>query len=175
MQSLWCAEEVGRIETSPRHGHRLPRRDHPCQSNLQSPRTVRLALPHRRTRRQRDDAPLPHRTLTGPRALRSSQGGLEAGHPRTMAVDAEAPRRSPEAGRRDSSASRAETRTGGPTSRLKRPDWVATDSDQERLPSLLNRPSSWITGQPLDLDLRAKPRQLATPGRREPVPRPLPR
>ena len=43
------------------HGHRLPRPGHPGPSPVQHPGPVRLALPHRRTRRQRDDAPLPHR------------------------------------------------------------------------------------------------------------------
>ena len=47
-----------------RHGHRLPRPGHKIQRPVQDARPVRLALPHRRTRRQRNDAPLPHRTST---------------------------------------------------------------------------------------------------------------
>ena len=47
------------------HGHRLPRPGHPGQNKVQHTGTVRLALPHRRTRRQRNDAPLPRRTTAG--------------------------------------------------------------------------------------------------------------
>ena len=38
------------------HRHRLSRRDHARESNLRHPGPVRLALPHRRARGQRDDA-----------------------------------------------------------------------------------------------------------------------
>ena len=48
------------------HRHRLPRPGHPRQGPVQHPRPVRLALPHRRARGQRDDAPLPHRTARSP-------------------------------------------------------------------------------------------------------------
>ena len=51
--------------------HRLPRPGHPGQNPVQHPRTVRLALPHRRTRRQRNDAPLPRRTNPARPARRS--------------------------------------------------------------------------------------------------------
>ena len=43
------------------HGHRLPGRGHARPGAVQQPRPVRLALPHRRARGQRDDAALPHR------------------------------------------------------------------------------------------------------------------
>jgi FtsP/CotA-like multicopper oxidase with cupredoxin domain len=46
------------------HGHRVPQRDHPGQGALRPPRAVRVALPHPRTRGQRDDAPISGRTLT---------------------------------------------------------------------------------------------------------------
>ena len=41
------------------HGHRLPGPGHPGQGTVQDARPVRLALPHRRARGQRDDAALP--------------------------------------------------------------------------------------------------------------------
>ena len=44
------------------HRHRVPRTGHSHQGPVQNTRPVRVALPHRRTRRQRNDAPLPHRT-----------------------------------------------------------------------------------------------------------------
>ena len=44
------------------HGHRLPGTGHSAQGAFHQPGPVRLALPHRRARRQRDDAALPHRT-----------------------------------------------------------------------------------------------------------------
>ena len=43
------------------HRHRLPWRDHPGQGSVRSPRPLRVALPHRGARRQRDDAALLHR------------------------------------------------------------------------------------------------------------------
>ncbi len=62
------------------HDHRLPRAGHPGAAPVRQTGPVRLALPHRRARGQRDDAALPHRpcparpagvgpaTATGPRA-----------------------------------------------------------------------------------------------------------
>ena len=44
------------------HGHRLSRPGHPHQGPVQHARPVRLALPHRRARGQRDDAALSRRT-----------------------------------------------------------------------------------------------------------------
>jgi hypothetical protein len=46
------------------HRHRLPRPGDQAATAIHQPRPVRLALPHRRARGQRDDAPLPHRTAT---------------------------------------------------------------------------------------------------------------
>jgi|RhiMethySRZTD1v2_1073278.scaffolds.fasta_scaffold23401_4 hypothetical protein len=46
------------------HRHRLPRRDHRVKGPVRPGRTLRVALPHRRTRRPRNDAALPHRHLT---------------------------------------------------------------------------------------------------------------
>ena len=43
------------------HGHRLSRPGHAHQGPVQQPGPVRLALPYRRARGQRDDAALPHR------------------------------------------------------------------------------------------------------------------
>ncbi len=45
------------------HRHRLPRRDHPHQGEVRHRGAVRVALPHHRTRRQRDDAPVQGRQL----------------------------------------------------------------------------------------------------------------
>ena len=46
------------------HRHRLPGRGDPHQGPVQNTRPVRLALPHRRARGQRDDAAVPHRSST---------------------------------------------------------------------------------------------------------------
>ena len=54
-----------------RHGHRLPRRDHPRQSPFRSPGALRLALPHPRARGQRDDAPAPRRAVSRDRPGRA--------------------------------------------------------------------------------------------------------
>ena len=49
------------------HRHRLPRRGDPHQGEVQQPGAVRLALPHRRARGQRDDAAVSDRAgATGP-------------------------------------------------------------------------------------------------------------
>ena len=55
------------------HGHRLPGRDHPGQGAVRSSRPLRLALPHRRARGQRDDAAVLHRT--------KSPSAVGKGHP----------------------------------------------------------------------------------------------
>ena len=47
------------------HGHRLSRRDHPGQGAVRPGRALRVALPHRRARGQRDDAAV-HRQLIAP-------------------------------------------------------------------------------------------------------------
>ncbi len=46
------------------HRHRLPGGDHQDQGQVRPRRPVRVALPHRRARGQRDDAPLPGRAVT---------------------------------------------------------------------------------------------------------------
>ena len=46
------------------HRHRLPGRGHPRAGQVRHAGPVRLALPHRRARGQRDDAALPHRPGT---------------------------------------------------------------------------------------------------------------
>ena len=46
------------------HGDRLPGRDHAGEGPVRPPGAVRLALPHRRARGQRDDAALPDRPVT---------------------------------------------------------------------------------------------------------------
>ena len=43
------------------HGHRLPGTGHAAQGAIHRAGSVRVALPHRRARGQRDDAPVPHR------------------------------------------------------------------------------------------------------------------
>ena len=55
------------------HRDRLPRRNHAREGALRPRRPLRLALPHRRARGQRDDAALPDRTLTRLRPTRSSR------------------------------------------------------------------------------------------------------
>ena len=50
------------------HRHRLSRRDHPHQGTFRLAGLLRLALPHRRARGQRDDAALPRRADPAGRA-----------------------------------------------------------------------------------------------------------
>src|SRR4029453_9761473 len=56
------------------HRDRLPRRNHAREGALRPRRPLRLALPHRRARGQRDDAALSDRTLRRPRPTKSSGG-----------------------------------------------------------------------------------------------------
>ena len=48
--------------TAEGHRHRLPGPGDQAAAAVHQPRPVRVALPHRRARGQRDDAALPHRT-----------------------------------------------------------------------------------------------------------------
>ena len=67
------------------HGDRVPGRDHARQRHLRHRRSLRVALPHRRARGQRDDGPvLRRRQGHGPRLQRCAVGlgdrGGEAAH-----------------------------------------------------------------------------------------------
>ena len=66
------------------HRHRLPRPGHPDAGAVRHARPVRLALPHRRARGQRDDAALPHRTRAA-RPARLNVGGHRRIRPRSLA------------------------------------------------------------------------------------------
>ena len=60
-----CHEAPGELGGRPQgHRHRLPERDHAREGAVRPRRPVRLALPHRRARGQRDDAALPRRSLS---------------------------------------------------------------------------------------------------------------
>src|SRR6266571_2522745 len=63
----WRSPAAGVVGDRPEgHGARATGRDHPDQGALRHRGAVRVALPHHRPRGQRDDAPVPSRTLRIP-------------------------------------------------------------------------------------------------------------
>ena len=69
-----CPGELG--ARSQGHRDRLPRRDHAREGALRPRRPLRLALPHRRARGQRDDAALPDRALALPNSVLALSAAL---------------------------------------------------------------------------------------------------